>query len=1064
MPNPKIHLTAGIILLCFTLVTFFSALALPHMSKHKLSAKIKHDNCLSRENARAWGEVPGVRKIEMTKTFSFLDLHTTLDDLLGGKVDAVQAKKATYDYQYSYKDLLFSPASNSSVQFRKAFKHIYTGENEEDLKKLKLQTLNIGGMKGVELSARLTRAQTFIQSLFRIYTSFQDNIIIFLITNYASLFYIHDQALVYKTIFLYNKTVTEEQAQQLWTDIEYGWSQPETLVPWVSISAGYIGNPKYDPTTNPYYSILKRRFGLIDNQMFFLTGITPSGQVGPSSILYTVISTVHSAISAYNGCASVLACTANELFAKQFFAANITKNPVFAGVDPQDSIAALNKTFAIAPEIAAVIKEKPVNFDPKLATRLFDITTDRSAPADTKNTLFKIENVEFILNNQAKRELIQEHFDLENTEQAKVLVDYVNYIVDKFTYQGKDSLKELKYTADVVSSNLNRLLVEMGSLLTVNVTAIGTYTTMHKQGKKCEDILFDIMATPEQIEKVCGNPEVTLDSAQGQAPWVSAYLGGAGSRVYSYLKEITTLTEDNIKTLLSDDKQLGGIIKSVFDAIATAQKCPQSPCEQSHVSRVQYANSGYTMNLPKEYFDEKTYDSLATIFPQKFKGGFIPEPTVYAKKKLGQDIVVTFEEVEKLFSFGVGSINNKYEALKLFSLNQDKELEKIKKRYGFDEGKLKAFLTYFDDLFVEYHLGGLLIEISAYDLLWGYEDPFLKRINGLNFFEYLQLFDTKISLFGEKSNEKTYRSNIITKINSGYDDGSKLRAINSRDGNLTLSQKKTTFDGNHYNSHFEFPWNGELEYIRGTDGSGFPVLLENGESISIFEGRFLRNVDYKYDSQSNYNGGDYVFNSYKLDMKQFDSSVKYNNQWNGYMNLTSLDSSPLLVSLPYYKGCNDTSYTKITYDGKPAASYQEGVDQGTFVVEALTGVTVSSLKNYQLSVSNAFPYLLTKTINPSAIPIVSIQETYKTPESNFDGDLKSYYETKKASFITMIVSFVLGGVLALATIVCFRKYFVNRKKTGDNSVVNTTNNQNNYSSSKVESDAGGMSDSMYQRV
>jgi len=1059
MADPKSYLTSAVLLTCLGLIALFAGLALPKIQQNKLDAQIQSDNYLTRENARVWGEVPGVRKIAYTKTFNFYNLTATNEQLLAGQVDAVEVKSASYDYNYAYKDLLYAPASNGSVQYHKMFEHVYADGNEDDLRQTFVKTVNIGALKGATQQSQLSTAQLFVQTLYRIYYSFQYNVVPTLVNNYIFSFYVSNKTLTYDTIFLYKNNLTPEQADALWTDGDYGWSSEVTLKAWVDIAAGAVNHTDYQYTLHPNYHVLKNHFGLDDAQMSILVGSSHSKD-GYNCTLYLVANLVHSTISALNSCKLSGICNYNELLALQFTNGILTRYPIFPGVQIFDYLSDMNKTYPVPPEIIAV-NPKNVSFSLATATNLFMLNDDLSAPYPSPKTLFSIANIEFLLASTEDLDSIVDQFGLENTDQAQILIDYVSYIINSFAYQKDPNLAQYKYPADAISNGMNRMLSDMESLMLVNLTAIGTYKASLKAGTDCAQYLTDIAASTELVSKICDNAGLTLNSAVGQGIWLSAFYGGVGSEAFNNLMSVTGIAQDDLQKMFDPAHQLGGVISTVVKAVSAAAGCATSPCENGHVGLLQWSSSAFTANLPSDYFDGNTYESLADVFPDYFKS-FVPEITVSAKRIHSQDITLSFDQAKVVFSFNVGSLNNNYEVLNLISLFEAQDFKGIQDRFGFDQDHAQIIIDYLDDTFINFYLGGLTQTISAYDLLWGYVDPFLNRLSNANFFETMHYFDPKISLFGEKENKATYDKSVQIMINSGTDFPERLRTITFVDGNHTLSCKQTTFDGISRQTSFVSPWNGKSQIINGTDGSGFQSLLKEKEPITVYEDHYLRNIQYNFASTSEVGKKSYAFNTYNLDMSQFSVSEIFNNNWNGFMNLTSINYVPVLVSLPYFTGCEAESYSKVTFDGKSAADYQQAITPGNFTVESLTGTTVSSVKNYQFNAFNSMPYSLTKKLNVAALPLFTVTEKYSTPESNFDADLKGYHDQAGTNRLITILSLVFAFLFAIGAGLMYRAYHVQSKKEQSGTTVNM--GSGNYSGLYVDSDAGKDNDSLYHRA
>lgn len=92
--------------------------------------------------------------------------------------------------------------------------------------------------------------------------------------------------------------------------------------------------------------------------------------------------------------------------------------------------------------------------------------------------------------------------------------------------------------------------------------------------------------------------------------------------------------------------------------------------------------------------------------------------------------------------------------------------------------------------------------------------------------------------------------------------------------------------------------------ISGTDGIGFAPSLDPNSSLTLFEDKFMRNINYIRNESLDPQNTNYNLYAYTIDSTNFEINYIYNTYLEGFINISAINSSPILVSYPYLSGGN----------------------------------------------------------------------------------------------------------------------------------------------------------------
>ena len=141
---------------------------------------------------------------------------------------------------------------------------------------------------------------------------------------------------------------------------------------------------------------------------------------------------------------------------------------------------------------------------------------------------------------------------------------------------------------------------------------------------------------------------------------------------------------------------------------------------------LQWAYSAVTSNLNGIYLPNST-ESFGSIFPSYYKGrnpefSNIPSTWTYDNN------------ISNLFTYNVGGFLSRFEVYYFILLTLDANNGNVSssnalvQQFGINITLANEFYSYFEDLFTGYYMGGKTIVLSAYEILWGYQDVYLTNL------------------------------------------------------------------------------------------------------------------------------------------------------------------------------------------------------------------------------------------------------------------------------------------------------------------------------------------------
>lgn len=535
--------------------------------------------------------------------------------------------------------------------------------------------------------------------------------------------------------------------------------------------------------------------------------------VGNTSLILRLIGAVQSVFASSMTCNSPAYCTYDTLFYAQFFqGANVTSSLNLQGFPLYPSILYWNYTFASFPELTFIQPNISNIINGTVAGDLFSI--------DAPDTLFEFSDIESALTNNITT--MNNSFMGLSDSDLQFIGQYVNTLLSDVYFNNTPSsdLQNMKGASELTSLALLNLFGSMGEYLAYNLTAIWVYENLQNENYNCKQLLTPFNLNQNQVDAICNNPILTLDSIEGQATWVEAFLEGPGGWAYNIIQnQSILLTESTISTILEVNSTFGGMIQSVLGSYSQEVGCPGYYCNNINLAVAQWANASVISALSQQIIYLNNSQSIAQVFPEVFPCG-APEFAIVTGTNFSSTLT------NNLTSYTTGSLLNKNEMFYFNLLYWNGEMETIQEHFNFDQNLADSVSQYISFLYSNYYNNCNFTQyVSVYDLLWGFNDSRIEQLQIGNPLEGAQPYNTIISLVGPKDNLETYSDELPNLINTGGNDINQLRMVTQYQGNSTVCVQTPFNDGNTNLTECVNPWNGNYQLINGTDGFGFSPIL-----------------------------------------------------------------------------------------------------------------------------------------------------------------------------------------------------------------------------------------------
>ncbi|KAK3099625.1 hypothetical protein FSP39_007180 [Pinctada imbricata] len=285
------------------------------------------------------------------------------------------------------------------------------------------------------------------------------------------------------------------------------------------------------------------------------------------------------------------------------------------------------------------------------------------------------------------------------------------------------------------------------------------------------------------------------------------------------------------------------------------------------------------------------------------------------------------------------------------------------------------------------------------DILWGYEDPLLKKVNKF-LKKYNKSIDEKIGIFyGQNDTD-----NGVFTIYSGTSDISKFAIVDEWEGMRKLSYWTTD----------------TCNMINGTDGTFFPPFIDKKDVLYTFCTDCCRSIYLTFNKL--YVDRDIPLYSFMVPDELFGNTsanrgfcTPYGNcQPAGLLNVTVCRNAPIFLSQPHFLGA-DTEVIHAVHGMNPT----KGEHQTNIDVEPNTGIALNVNKKLQINVyiQNVSNIRDTALLDHIYYPVAWVNESAKMDDKIADQIQSAIVTPIKTTLGVQYGLIIIGGFLTLAVLV-----------------------------------------------
>ncbi|KAL4471691.1 hypothetical protein ABPG74_008584 [Tetrahymena malaccensis] len=1043
-------------LITLTAILLSATIVVNFYMDDQVTSTINGISQLTGTNVKVWGDFPGYNGLKLNNTLKFFSLDVSQDATIstmppGLNCNNVNLKEGNaYEYQHNivYKNITLQTGSGGYATY---YKNESLTEPVDQLTKSQnelLMTVNQGMLQGYyeEIYAPIARKMPLY--LYNLKRQMMDT----LPTYYAKMmqiFNIGSQKYTNKVVFNPLK-IQPQIIDKLWEDDQYGWKNKQTLAKWVSI----VLSQQY--ANHPNFKTIQNYFQLSNDQMI--------GLAGKSSMLnklsWLLNGTISDAVYEYgaSACQGIgTYCSNSELVSSQWAQGILTRKQIFKyDKNPKTFSFDFNSLNSTIPKNAelGIFAPSPINANDGMnLLQINELTGDMWSPLTVGKTytLISYYNLANLYNNKNNFGLINFNLKLYNVTKVPPLVSYLdnlenNLILKNDTYPGLGN-QETVTSAWFMYRAFTDVFNIFSDVLIGNLYSRAAYNYMSRKSTTCESLFTDPVLLP--MLKMCSERGLqqynVVKSFSANMPFIFAFLGNSNSQDFKNLLSYFQLEDYQLAFFLynTDKSPYAQLLSQIQSDIQKQYQC-LSYCTQYELGRIQWFSGNITNNLPTKYFfpDEnvpsiKNWDSQSQL-PQKL----LPEIYMYTQTAYQKNITFTPESLQNLLNTNIGSILtwSSIHDLILQIIKQDES--DIDHDFKLSLEDAKIIQDYLKHVVVEQIFGGMYIQKTAQELLWGYQDLYLmkkaswKQIDGGQpWIDYKR----KLLQLNNWQQAANLQSTQVYWVNTGLENMANVNNIQKILGSTQLYQYYTVWSADSTNTNsiqsVALPYYLN-QTINGSTGFGFKTKIQDGDSLTLINEKYGRIQKLSQGSKTSYNSQDvykYMYEPSDSERQTFYDSIQ------GMMNVTSAARNGLFLSDLYFKNVNQTLIDNIKLNGQPmfqspqAQSISEDQASSYYLVEPNSGKTINLAQNEQhnLFFNNNLLFDKYHVQNQCFVPFIwnlynmNYNETLVT---NKFSTLNSQQTTKKALLITFIV---LTCLCFIGACVSFYFAFKRRKAIRD---------------------------------
>lgn len=1042
----KKNLLLGLSFTC-SIICLLIGILTPIILQIVVTDMIKDKLVLTKSNDHEnWGEVPGKLHAKIIQKYHMFNLSNPEEVMQGG----VPSISELSGYSWQEFDKFINISYGDHIEYnllRYAKKTDKTpwpeDRHEDDL----ITTVSLAAFGGWDIVKHYNRPQLALIGLYVIALSLETVLPPIAYSIGISTFMIGEKVANH-TIFI-PANLTQEQAQNVWNDPDYGLNNWIPIMNWIAaIQENTLTNGTFilNRPISGMTATIQRQFGLSLNQLTSLLS-------GHMFDLYTLISA--SMAVDYN-CSipdNEYMCTNQSLAAIQWSSCSITAfPPAIAPLGPSiynvnDSVSGYPEIFYYYNSSSTKYKFPNVNFDREDYDMLFNYNRDTGYPILSDGTLLDVGQINkvFSYGEASDFDGLSTFLGLNNTDKARVLWDYINAIIDYTVLQG--CFDPNIYNVDnrgfsgeaglglVGSQTLYNFTMFMSKTLLISVTSLYDKFMFIQNGVSCSSVVGGILGN----DSICKNYKLDWNDG-GLALWIQTYWNDENSTYWNEFQSISGLSYNQMTLLFAEGNTLTSSFAEFDSQLKNNYKCPNAGgvCDSWFLAREQWANSLVTMNFPSIFANYNIKNSSSiTNYPflsGPYKG--TPEYSAFAQT-IGKPPLVNITFNDELLSFtGFYSMPllQKF-FVYLFAQNYTGVTEFF---YIQDVGTMADYMRFFID---KYFLGGLFQAKTVLDILFTDADPLIDFQINLN-----PLLGGNPALSRNMTQVALNRSEEIipltkdfrNRMNAGKKDIHNLREYSKIMGKDYINIPMKIYYGQLADGNMNIawsnvnPWAAEIP-AGGTDGWMFHPFLDSDEHLHYYLD--IGAIPFKIDFDEHKEHFGYSCMKYKIDNAILMNSTTipsqarfYQNGPDGLTNETGIFTAPVFGSKPFFYDGDQALYDMIDFK-EPWERTKDNCDS-YFIAEKHTSIVVKGNQliqyNVELKPDVLYPNLakmsLAKYGKRTYLPFCIYQRAIHLSQDQVDDKIGALKVVPKFRLAGQIIGYTLGGILFILSVwICCKR-------------------------------------------
>ena len=519
-----------------------------------------------------------------------------------------------------------------------------------------------------------------------------------------------------------------------------------------------------------------------------------------------------------------------------------------------------------------------------------------------------------------------------------------------------------------------------------------------------------------KVLTICSDPKTSFNSPETLIKWFEPYYciikgeSNCDMSLIEHLKEIVYITDEEIKSIYSEE-YLGGTIEKFDQNFIKAFECSsRKECTDEYLSKLQFWKSGITSNLPYN----KT-NTLADLFPDK-----IPYPVeiYYYAKEFDYTSDILEEDVDYLIKLYIenGDILNE-ENLEAFKTKID-----LEKKYSLKKGEKD------NTLFNIIHLlnKGFLFDKeikgdykNIYNILQGnYLDDkkYIEFLSQGNIYEGYKpnLNHTTGFNFGFNLSNGELLNNEFDKYEISAEENNLRKILNINNYEI-LNLKKLEYD--YTTKDYSYITTELLNYESLSNDKQFSdgFQYESSEEVIYLYDK-ISSIPFKFNYKDEEKYGDINCEKYELDKDDIYNNINGLNVSNSKkVFLSQKLNKPFIVTV-----------------GKDGLNINENIQEDNYIcVDPFTNMVVQSKINLVYSLySKDYGYINPNIENNKIYPVFIYRKVFEMDADSYIDyfpDVTFYHDFRTVFIISGIALIVIFAIITLIAFIKIHKNLVNQE-------------------------------------